>query len=104
MIRGGIGLDGAECASSWTRAGECLVLAAHPDDETVGAAWLLQRVPLCTVVHLTDGAPIDREMRERDARRSRQAYALLRRREAIDAMNVVRIPPDRVRCLGAVDQ
>lgn len=103
-MRGGISLDEAEYPTGWTRAGECLILAAHPDDETVGAAWLLQRVPVCTVVHLTDGAPLDPDLREQEARRSRQAYALLRRREAVDAMNVVRIPADRVRCLGAVDQ
>jgi N-acetylglucosamine malate deacetylase 2 len=102
---GGIGLDETEYPSGWTRANECVILAAHPDDETVGAAWLLQRVPVCTVVHLTDGAPIEpNQQRSQDARRSRAAYALLRRREAVEAMNVVRIPPDRVRCLGAVDQ
>jgi N-acetylglucosamine malate deacetylase 2 len=103
-MRGGISLDGAEYPSSWTRANECVILAAHPDDETVGAAWLMQRVPVCTVIHLTDGAPLDPGMGVQDARRTREAYALLRRREAVDAMNVVRIPPDRVRCLGAVDQ
>jgi LmbE family N-acetylglucosaminyl deacetylase len=103
-MRGGIGLDEAEYPSGWTQANECVILAAHPDDETVGAAWLMQRVPVCTVLHLTDGAPLEPGVRSQDARRSREAYALLRRREAVEAMNVVRIPPDRVRCLGAVDQ
>jgi N-acetylglucosamine malate deacetylase 2 len=103
-MRGGISVDGADYATGWTRANDCVIVAAHPDDETVGAAWLLQRVPQCTIVHLTDGAPIDPGQAPLEARRSREAYALLRRREAVEAMSVVRIPPDRVRCLGAVDQ
>ena len=76
----GIGLDGSTYASGWARAGECLVLAAHPDDETAGAAWLLQRVPICTVMHVTDGAPLDPGLLAKDAQRSREAYAVLRRK------------------------
>lgn len=95
---------GAESPTAWMRAGECVILAAHPDDETVGAAWLLQHVPICTVLHLTDGAPLDRSLQNEDALRTRQAYARIRRREALRAMDVVQIPQERVRCLGAVDQ
>jgi len=94
----------SEHATAWTRAEECVVIAAHPDDETAGAAWLLQRVPTCTVIHLTDGAPIDPELDNDAALRARAAYARLRRREALHAMDLVRIPPERVYCLGVVDQ
>lgn len=97
-------LTGAESPTAWLRANDCVILAAHPDDETVGAAWLLQHVPVCTVLHLTDGAPLDRSLCATDALRTRQAYARIRRMEALRAMDVVRIPQDRVRCLGAVDQ
>jgi LmbE family N-acetylglucosaminyl deacetylase len=81
-----------------------MVLAAHPDDETAGAAWLLQRVPVCTVMHVTDGAPIDPSEPAKDAQRSREAYAILRRQEALHAMEQVSIPANRVHCLGVVDQ
>jgi N-acetylglucosamine malate deacetylase 2 len=100
----GSGLESGLRAQGWTRAGECMILAAHPDDETAGAAWLLQRVPVCTVMHLTDGAPLDPGLREPEAQRSRERYAVLRRKEALHAMERVDIPEDRVRCLGAVDQ
>ena len=35
------------------------IVAAHPDDETVGAAGLLLSAGRAAVVHLTDGAPRD---------------------------------------------
>lgn len=81
-----------------------MIVAAHPDDETVGAAWLLQRVPVCTIMHVTDGAPMDPGLCAQDAQRTREAYAELRRKEAVQAMEQVSIPADRVHCLGAVDQ
>src|SRR5262245_42709457 len=35
------------------------VLAAHPDDETIGASRLLRRLSQPLVIYLTDGAPRD---------------------------------------------
>jgi LmbE family N-acetylglucosaminyl deacetylase len=94
----------SEQTGAFAGAEECVIIAAHPDDETAGAAWLLQRVPVCTVIHLTDGAPIDPGLTEEAAVRARAAYARVRRREALQAMGLVGIPPERVHCLGVVDQ
>ncbi len=63
--------------------GPVLVLAAHPDDEVIGAgsmlAWHAARGHAVTVVHATDGAKGDPGAREHDIR-------AVRRREGIEAL------------------
>jgi len=57
--------------------GPVLVLAAHPDDEVIGAggmlAWHAERGHAITVVHATDGAKGDPGQREHDIRAVRRA-------------------------------
>lgn len=64
--------------------GPVLVLAAHPDDEVIGAgcmlAWHAQRGHAITVVHATDGSKGDPGQRENDIR-------AVRRREGIEALS-----------------
>ena len=38
---------------------ELLVIAAHPDDDVIGAGALMARVPRVRVLYVTDGAPRD---------------------------------------------
>ena len=83
--------------------GGSAVLAAHPDDEVIGAAVLLARSPGCRVIHLTDGAPRDARLWPRGFS-GRSEYALLRRAEAGAALALVGIEPDRIHRVGAVDQ
>jgi N-acetylglucosamine malate deacetylase 2 len=85
-------------------AAPLLVLAAHPDDETLGASWLLSHGNGCHVVHLTDGAPASPALRSPQAPASRQAYARLREREAYAALELAGLLPARLHQLGAVDQ
>ncbi len=80
-----------------------VVVAAHPDDEIVGATSLLLRAQQAAVIHLTDGAPRDPRLWGA-ACRDRAAYARLRRDESLAALEVAGIPPERVVPLGAVDQ
>jgi LmbE family N-acetylglucosaminyl deacetylase len=81
-----------------------LLLAAHPDDETIGASTVLTRLPDATVVFLTDGAPHDPKLWSPDAKGSRADYARMRWEEAISALALAGISRERILSLGAVDQ
>jgi LmbE family N-acetylglucosaminyl deacetylase len=84
--------------------GLLLLVAAHPDDDVIGAGALLARAPHAHVVHVTDGAPRD----GRDARAcgfpDSRAYAMARRREAEAALARAAIGADRVYRLGIAAQ
>jgi N-acetylglucosamine malate deacetylase 2 len=81
-----------------------VVLAAHPDDETIGAGALLHRLRGPLVVHLTDGAPREARFRSAPAEVDRDAYARLRRQELTRALAAGGVPTVRAVSLGAADQ
>jgi len=80
------------------------VLAAHPDDETIGASALLARFPTAFIVYLTDGAPRDKHLWPPTMQGSREDYAALRRREAANALAHVGISNQQIFWLGGIDQ
>jgi N-acetylglucosamine malate deacetylase 2 len=81
-----------------------MVLAAHPDDETIGASVLLARLPDSIVIYLTDGAPHDPRFWTGGSYDSREQYAQTRQAEALHALAHAGIAQHRVFWLRAVDQ
>jgi len=81
-----------------------VVVAAHPDDETIGMGAALSCLPGVVVVHTTDGAPRDARLRPAMAGEEREAYARARRAEVRGALELAGISADRILSLGAVDQ
>ncbi len=98
---------GIESAHAGHHAARWLVIAAHPDDETLGAAWVLRRARNAHVLHITDGAPVDRALwstRALACARSRREYSALRASEAREALAKIGVGADRLHSLGWVDQ
>lgn len=81
-----------------------LLVAAHPDDETIGAGVLLARRKNVRVVHVTDGSPLNPSDAIAVGCPSREAYAEARRRETIDAMAFAGIPAEAITNLHFTDQ
>jgi N-acetylglucosamine malate deacetylase 2 len=80
------------------------VLAAHPDDEIIGAGSRLSKLTRATVLFLTDGSP--RNMRDARAAgfSSVRQYARARWSEALAALSLCGFSQARVLSLGVSDQ
>lgn len=83
---------------------EVVFVAAHPDDEVLGAGSLLTKPPAPVVVHVTDGAPRDLVDARAQGFTTREAYAAARHEEACAALALAGIDRARVLCLDAIDQ
>src|SRR5690242_7255185 len=79
------------------------LLAAHPDDEVVGAGAQLPLLTGCALLHLTDGSPADPGDARAAGFADGAAYAAARRRELGAALAVAGVAPRRHR-LGLTDQ
>ena len=66
--------------------GPVLLVVAHPDDETISASGLLQRLKKINFVYITNGAPRDLTDAERANFTSIQSYAQARRFELQEAL------------------
>ena len=84
----------------WSRV---VLIAAHPDDETIGAGLHLAQWPELHIVHVTDGAPRDLHDSSRRGFASWQEYARVRRDELQCALGRAGARPELVE-LGVPDQ
>jgi LmbE family N-acetylglucosaminyl deacetylase len=84
----------------------CLIVAPHPDDETIGAGiWMdRHRSRHITVLHITDGSPRDLANARSAGFRSRRTYAAARRRELRDALRLVGVEHGHLRNFSYVDK
>lgn len=80
------------------------VVAAHPDDESIGASRLLARSQNAYVIFVTDGAPRDQRFWPQTIASSRGQYAAIRRQEAERALAHAGVPGRQIIWLGGVDQ
>jgi len=81
-----------------------LLIAAHPDDETVGAAIRISRTPGIRIVHVTEGSPQNPADALAAGFPTREAYAVARRQESLRALALANVPHDAVTNLYFTDQ
>jgi LmbE family N-acetylglucosaminyl deacetylase len=84
----------------------CLVVAPHPDDETIGAGiWMHRHRHLgIHILHVTDGSPRDLQYARAAGFQSRRAYASARRRELHNALRLTGVDRSRLRVFSYVDK
>jgi N-acetylglucosamine malate deacetylase 2 len=68
------------------------LLAAHPDDEVIGAGCTLARLPGLMVAHATDGAPLNMADARAHGFNTRDEYARKRRLELSQALRLAGVP------------
>jgi N-acetylglucosamine malate deacetylase 2 len=91
--------------NAWdAHGGGLLVVAAHPDDETIGCAGLIGRVHRVHVAHLTDGVPADCALRPPAFRHDGEALRSKRASELRRALVLNGVLEEQLIQLGATDQ
>lgn len=95
-------LDKAIDVTNTLPAGPLLVIAPHPDDETLGCAGVMKRFReqghVVRIIIVTDGGSANLP-----GKPLRQEIAALRRRESINAANILGIPAEEVLFLAYPD-
>ena len=80
------------------------ILAAHPDDEVIGAGCTLAQLPGLVIAHATDGLPLNMEDARSHGLGSREEYVQCRREELRSALRVAGVPEVPLMEFGIPDQ
>jgi LmbE family N-acetylglucosaminyl deacetylase len=93
------------CESEFETAPSTLVIAAHPDDEVIGAGVLLAKLRhAARILHVTDGSPRALDDAYAAGCNTREEYAELRKTEFNEALEIVGIPESHCWSLRLTDQ
>jgi LmbE family N-acetylglucosaminyl deacetylase len=84
--------------------GLVLLVAAHPDDETISAGGILPRMQEPVIAHVTNGAPANPDWAHHAGYASVNEYAKARRQELLNALAIAGIGEERLRGLDIADQ
>jgi LmbE family N-acetylglucosaminyl deacetylase len=94
----------AQLAAGVAIAEPVAVIAAHPDDETLGLGARLHTLRDWRLIHLSDGAPRDMDDALRAGFSERAAYAQARRHELDAALRMLDAAPHEMRVYGCADR
>lgn len=88
----------------WRACDRVAIVAAHPDDEVIGAGGQFASLDRPVFVHVTDGAPNNMSGALAAGFQTRQDYARARREEFLAALEIAGIADCEKREIGLVDQ